>query len=400
MYKFRISKLSIIIIAATIFTCIICYKAYEPNAYEVYVNGKSIAYVNEVESVEALNQSLISEVKERFGNININSAISYDKIVAGEESISSTQDIKNNMMKVVNVKVPAVQMIIDGKNLAWLANEKEGEEVIKSIADHYLSKINIDNKKHAGVKNKITYKTGEVTMSSVNDIEEVVDNILKLNEKNDKPFLTLEFTGKRVENVPINYSTTIKWSETMKIGQSKVQTKGENGSKTLEKQVTFLNDKESNFKIIKETVLKQSQNEIVLKGSKDDSKETLAMYIPSRGSVSSNFGMRWGKMHEGIDIAAATGTPIYAALDGKVTFAGWQTGYGYVIELAHDNNIKTVYGHCSKIEVKVNDIVRKGNVIGKVGSTGRSTGPHLHFEVKVNEKPQDPAPYIYAKQKQ
>jgi murein DD-endopeptidase MepM/ murein hydrolase activator NlpD len=396
--KFGISKLSLIAIGATIFTCFICYKAYEPNAYEVYMNGKRIAYVDKVESVETLNQNLIEEIKGRFGNVDIKSTIVYEKITAGKDSISSTEDIKNNIAKVVNTKVPAVEMIVDGKSIGWLANEKEGEAVINSIAGHYLSKINIENKKYVGVKNKITYKAGELLITSVNSVEEIVHNVLKLNDEREKPFLTLEFTGSRIESAPINYATTIKWTDTLKTGQSKVEIKGKNGTKSLEKKVTFLNEKESGAKVVKENILEKATNEVVLKGSKEEAKEALAMYVPSRGSVSSNFGMRWGRMHEGIDIAATIGTPIYAALDGKVTFAGWQSGYGYVIELTHDNKIETVYGHCSKIEVKVNDTVKKGEVIGKTGNTGRSTGPHLHFEVRVNGKPQDPAPYIYSKQ--
>jgi len=115
---------------------------------------------------------------------------------------------------------------------------------------------------------------------------------------------------------------------------------------------------------------------------------------PSRGAISSNFGARWGRKHEGIDIAANTGDPIYAALDGAVTYAGWAAGYGNFIKLKHANGVETAYGHCSKIDVKVGQSVKKGQKIGAVGNTGNSTGPHLHFEVLVNGVHKNPLTYL------
>jgi Peptidase family M23 len=99
------------------------------------------------------------------------------------------------------------------------------------------------------------------------------------------------------------------------------------------------------------------------------------------GTVSSRFGMRWGRMHEGTDIAAPYGTSILAAADGKVIFSGWQGGYGNLIILDHGSGVKTKYGHCSQRLVAVGEHVHQGDILGKVGSTGHSTGPHLHYEV-------------------
>lgn len=111
-------------------------------------------------------------------------------------------------------------------------------------------------------------------------------------------------------------------------------------------------------------------------------RNSRSLLWPMRGGrVSSRFGMRWGRMHQGTDIAAPHGTPILAAADGKVVFAGWEGGYGKLVVLDHGNGIKTKYGHCSQILVRSGQHVKQGAVIGKVGSTGNSTGPHLHYEV-------------------
>jgi murein DD-endopeptidase MepM/ murein hydrolase activator NlpD len=103
---------------------------------------------------------------------------------------------------------------------------------------------------------------------------------------------------------------------------------------------------------------------------------------PARGVFSSGYGWRWGRMHKGIDIASNVGTPIVAARDGQVTYAGWHDGgYGYLVEIQHPDGSKSLYGHNSRVLVRVGEQVAQGTQISEMGSTGRSTGPHLHFEI-------------------
>jgi len=118
---------------------------------------------------------------------------------------------------------------------------------------------------------------------------------------------------------------------------------------------------------------------------------------PTYGSLSSRYGTRWNRQHQGIDIAASQGTDIYAADAGIVEYSGWESGYGYLVKINHQNGYVTYYGHCSKLLVSKGAVVEKGDLIAKVGSTGRSTGPHLHFEVRLNGVPQNPLNYINTK---
>jgi murein DD-endopeptidase MepM/ murein hydrolase activator NlpD len=119
-------------------------------------------------------------------------------------------------------------------------------------------------------------------------------------------------------------------------------------------------------------------------------------------NITSGFGYRrdpfngQGAMHAGIDFKGAMGSPIFAAAEGRVTFAGWKSGYGQAIEITHGNGMLTRYAHLSRIDVRVGQPVAMGATIGGLGSTGRSTGPHLHFEVRINDRAVNPRPFLEA----
>ena len=124
--------------------------------------------------------------------------------------------------------------------------------------------------------------------------------------------------------------------------------------------------------------------------------ESAGMGRPVDGRVTSNFGMRFhpllhhSRFHKGMDVGAPAGSPIVAAADGRIAAAGWHGGYGQQVAIAHADGLKTTYSHMSRIAARPGEIVRRGQVIGYVGSTGLSTGPHLHFEVLRNGRAIDP----------
>ncbi len=122
----------------------------------------------------------------------------------------------------------------------------------------------------------------------------------------------------------------------------------------------------------------------------------LSMPVLDSFRWTSGFGPRWGRMHEGVDMAGPIGTPVHSTAEGVVTFAGWSSGYGRLIKIEHANGIETRYGHLNAIRVEVGERVSRGERIGDMGNSGRSTGPHLHYEIRVGGEPLNPMIYIGA----
>ena len=157
---------------------------------------------------------------------------------------------------------------------------------------------------------------------------------------------------------------------------------------------------EENIQIAKEKMTQELQTELEEKQEKD-SKTVNGIYlacVPVTGRITSRFGANESvrdHTHKGIDIGAAGGTPIYAAAGGTITYSGWESGYGYLVIIDHGNDVETYYGHCSKLYVSKGQQVNAGDKIAAVGSTGNSTGNHLHFEIRLNGAQVNPQKYVY-----
>ncbi len=140
--------------------------------------------------------------------------------------------------------------------------------------------------------------------------------------------------------------------------------------------------------IIEEPIIEEEEIEI------KDGIGTGSFITPLDGTFTSGYGERWGRFHQGIDIAAQTGTPIKAADNGEVIFVGNSGSYGLLVKLDHNNGYITYYAHCSQINVAVGDVVNQGDIISLVGNTGNSTGPHCHFEIRYDNKHKNPLEYV------
>ena len=164
--------------------------------------------------------------------------------------------------------------------------------------------------------------------------------------------------------------------------------------------VTYVNGVEQQREVLSSTTLREPTTTVMAVGTKEKPKTaSKGTYIwPVSGSISSYFGGRYifgsYSYHSGLDIAVSYGTTIKAADGGTVTFAGTKGAYGKLVIITHDNGTQTYYGHNSSLLVSAGDKVYQGQAIAKAGSTGRSTGPHCHFEVRVNGSAVNPLNYL------
>lgn len=210
-----------------------------------------------------------------------------------------------------------------------------------------------------------------------------------------KPALTVRTVEKLVESQEIQYETIYEKDDTMRAGETKTIKPGKNGSK----KVTFLVTKANGYmveeELVGEEVVEQPTPEYAKKGTKVILGEGTGKFIwPVVGAkLSDYFGMRWGKMHKGVDITGNRN--IMVADNGIVTYTGDKgDGYGNKVVVDHKNGYVTVYGHLSKIETTKGKVLEKGEKIGIMGSTGDSTGVHLHFEIQRNGVPENPLKFL------
>ena len=273
------------------------------------------------------------------------------------------------------------QEIIDmeGKNIDFVSLDNMPNYELKLVSRNQETneeKIMLALKENA----RIMYKyyaviLNEETVGLVDNMDEAEQAINQIKEehKDDEVNLELSVTENYTENIN---DISI---ETVQVAQAQVE----------EKVSTLVAKKEAEIKAQKEEEEKSKYPNI---------NGVLLAVTPVSGTITSRFGVvssiRSGA-HTGTDIAAPTGTPIKAVASGTVTFSARSGSYGNLIKITHENGVETWYGHCSKLYATVGQTVEAGDVIAAVGSTGNSTGPHLHLEIRINGTAINPQNYLY-----
>lgn len=247
-----------------------------------------------------------------------------------------------------------------------------------------------------GIANKFGMSIDEI-FSLNKDLSETIHEGDEIIINKSEPLLSVKakyvYEGERA----IPYESNEVQDSSIPLGKKVVVSEGTEGKKYVIEQVVMVNGEVTETNIISEEIISQPVAATVKVGTKKDLSTVAVsgkLARPVYGTISSRFGRRGRSFHSGLDIAAPTGTPIKAADGGTVSFTGWSSGYGYLVKINHGGGYETYYAHCSQILAKTGEKVSKGDVIAKVGNTGRSTGPHCHFEVRVNGVAQNPSNYI------
>jgi len=225
-----------------------------------------------------------------------------------------------------------------------------------------------------------------VTENSILQIDQEL--IITVPEPELSVLMEEEVTYEEDYQEEVVYIDNDSWYTTTQV----VQQEGSVGHREVVAIVSTRNGKETEREIIHENILIGSQPKIIERGTM-----TPPTYIKpiAGGTLTSYFGPRWGRNHNGVDWGISTGSTVVASSGGRVVSAGWNGGYGYSVLLQHPDGRQTRYAHLSKITVSSGEYVNQGERIGLSGNTGNSTGPHLHFEIIINGSPVNPLNYLY-----
>ena len=286
---------------------------------------------------------------------------------------------------------PAYSVSLNGEDLGYVGDEEE-----------FKNEVN---------ENILTPSESNVAFVELDNVEYTFSLVSRSEVNEDEVMLALEQSAQNVYRVfevaDLNNEETKIYVNTMEEAEEIVSTLkeqyGEIEPDLVINQIYLDNADEVNeetIKLAKQELTNSLQEELEEK-QEIDSRTVNGIYlavVPVTGRITSRFGAVESirdHTHKGIDIAATRGTPILATASGTVTFAGWSSGYGYLVKIDHGNGVETYYGHCSKLYVSAGDTVEAGKQIAAVGSTGNSTGNHLHFEIRLDGKQVNPQTYVY-----
>lgn len=287
---------------------------------------------------------------------------------------------------------PVYKVTIAGNKIGYV---KSAENFNKEINDKVLNTEASDNVAVVDVKEMPNYELELVSKKETNE-DEILDYIKDTAEVTYKVY-EVSVEGQE----PIYMDTLEDAEEVVEDVKENNKTNQELDIAIQEKYTTNIEEIESSDKEVAKATIDSNLRTKIQEEEKIEKATVNGIYLakkPASGNITSRFGGRESirsRKHTGLDIAAPVGTPIYAAADGTVECAKFSGGYGNVVKLSHGNGVETYYAHCSKLLVKNGQKIKAGDKIALMGSTGHSTGSHLHFEVRINDTPVNPQNYIY-----
>ncbi|WP_243387204.1 M23 family metallopeptidase [Bacillus kexueae] len=355
----------------------------------IVIDGQSIAHFASKEDAE----KALTLYKQKYV-----SEEALTQLESQKESEEPLPDIQKGESRIIDVSL--------SKEVSY-SEEKISPEDVLSIEEGVKLLQN-----GTLVEKTYTVKEKDVLVDIAKNHNMKLDELLALNPEMDEetiirpgdelkvqgpePFFTVKVQEEVLKEEKIAYETEVVEDSSLPKGETRVKQEGKEGTKLLHTVVYKENGQQVKVETKSEEVITEPTPKIVVKGTKViPSRGTGSLAWPAVGGyVSSKMGTRWGRMHKGIDIARPSNYTIKAADNGTVVSAGYDGGYGNKVVINHNNGMKTVYAHLDSISVKVGQTVSRGQKIGVMGSTGNSTGVHLHFEVYVNGSLRNPLDYF------
>ncbi len=413
------------------------------NAVAVYVGDELVGITPIAIPMNDFEDELFNKAYDEYGKVIEfeNDNITLQEVKEDIENLTTYEKVFDSAYAVLEsgISYLGYSAFVNGNEEIMLKSEEEIESVLQSIIDEYKTKNTIEsgfveevevkpstgdlesymtkdeayeylthsvikNKEHVVVEGDTLWDIAwfnDITVNELLDMNPSIteDGILKLetvlNLVLPKPFLSA-YTIDQVTYDDVAYRgiEVIENDDEYKTYRKTI-IEGSDGERTVTDKIEYVNGYETNRETLQEVIHIAPVTKVIEVGTMQalPKKAVGTFKNPVNGRISDVFGSRGGR-HYGLDIAAPTGTPVYASDGGKVTKSGWFGGYGNVVIIDHQNGFQTYYAHNSTTHVSVGQMVAQGEIIASVGSTGDSTGPHVHFEIRVNGIPRNPMNYL------
>lgn len=417
------------IASAILFSMLLFSITFYTVGIRVEVGGSTVGYVRSQQQYLNIVNSVEKKASSVTGRpFKINSDVRYQFEFILKRDFTPSADLEQALLKNVSDLANMYVLKVDGDVVAANSSyatinqtldeykqdyksgdEKERVEFVNDVqityevapSELYMSAADIKERMHSAKDEPRTYivKSGESALDVAIDNHVSLDYLTKVNPgvnldnlksgqkinlTDSDPVLSVKTIKVETYNETIPFKTENINTDSLYKSQSQIKRYGKNGTARVEAEVEYLNGKEISRKVLTYTVVQEPVSKQVLVGTKalPPKAPTGTFRWPVSGTITSRFGRRWGGYHTGIDIAVRTGTQVHASDGGTVTYAGYNGNYGYLVKIQHWNGYETYYAHNSKLLVKKGQSVAKGEVIARSGNTGRSTGPHVHFEIR------------------
>ena len=313
---------------------------YKP-AYEVTIAGEKIGFIASKEAFESEINEFINDTTGNVAFVEIVDEPEYEYKLIGREQKTTEEQILSSVKANADITYKTYAISVDGEKKAIVSSEDEANKVIATVKENTKEGVNLDFGINVEYSSKLACNSSEEALNELNKVKDQ-----KVEEYNVAQRKAAQEAAQKAAQAASSFGSYVPTTT--------LATAGDIGN--------------------------------------------LHLKAPVSGMISSRFGDRSGVRrytHTGTDIAAPMGTAVTAAAAGTVAQAGWNGSYGNCIIINHANGVQTWYAHLSKMNVSVGQQVDTSTVIGNVGSTGNSTGPHLHLEIRINGAPVNPQNYLY-----
>lgn len=366
----------------------------------ILVDGQQIVAVKSAEQAEKLIADYLADkTKAVETEVFFGEEVTVSPEVLPDSKIMNRWAAEDVLDMATTLHSRGAAIMVDGAPLCYVASEGIAQNLLEYLKLSYLPDDSTMRVLDAKFAQDVQIAPCDVRVADTLDLNEA-KLLLKGAEGEEPPVTVLAVIEKtKVEEVP--YETQYEVDTTMRNGQTKTKQEGKNGSREVTIQLVQANGVETARQEISSNTLLEAEPAIVLTGAVVQTASRSTTYVTDLGMIwpttatriSSYYGPR-GDNHTGVDIDGETGDPVWAAKAGTVVAAGYNGSYGNEVVIDHGDGIKTRYAHMESILVSTGDEIAIGQQVGTEGSTGNSTGSHLHFEVIINGNHTDPLPYI------